>query len=178
MSEQVQALLAVFENTADDLAANQDGRISERQRAYHHAEAMLLLKLGMSVLLVLTLVFSVVLVALDTGQAVPLLLLLAMAGFAVLLLRHARRTTSALAAGVATALRGRLDLQTHISQSASRGINNARQSTPQHFLRVQDRLFRVTKTTYDALAAAGIVGNTGTVYYVPNTQVVLAVELA
>ncbi len=177
MSEQVQALLAVFENTADDLAANQDGRISERQRAYHHAEAMLLLKLGMGVLLVLTLVFSVVLVALDTGQAVPLLLL-AMAGFAVLLLRHARRTTSALAAGVATALRGRLDLQTHISQSASRGINNARQSTPQHFLRVQDRLFRVTKTTYDALAAAGIVGNTGTVYYVPNTQVVLAVELA
>lgn len=176
MNEQAQALLAVFKNTAEDLEANQAGRISDRQRAHHRAQAMLTLQLGMGILVVFALIFSGILALLGALEAIGLLLL-AMFILAGLLVHHARRSTRALAAGKAIALRGRLDLQTHMSQSASTGINNTRQSTPQHFLRVQDQLFRVTKTTYDALDAAGIMGKVGTVYYVPNTQVVLAIEL-
>lgn len=176
MSERQQVLQTIFKNQPDDLEANRAGRMSDSQRRHHRATITTTRNIGLGVVGVLGIIFMGMLLVLDAAAAVPIVLI-ALVAFIAFIVRFSQKALHAISTGKAAVVHDILGLETHASKSVSRGINDTRTSTSQHFLCAGERLFRIPKETYDALEEIGIGGKVGTVYYIDESHIVLGVEL-
>ena len=151
--------------TADDLAANRDGHVSERQRAKLRARNSLGLIIGN--LLIPGLVGGGLWIATQGGLLSGGLLLALGAGLFVLSRRGRGDYMAAVKAGAVTAERGTLHLDT-------KDYKNPNGVTTEYLVTVGGETFVVSQDAYIAFSETA--ATHFTIYYLPVARILLSAE--
>lgn len=160
----------------DDLRANQQGRLSDRQFQAQTDELELMIRLS---LIAVAVVFSICLIIiLIVGEPILIPAVLVFAAFFVrIILRHRQHTLSDLKTGEVQVVQGQVRLERKITRSpGQKKASGASYKTASYYLHVGERTFIIRSEVYSELHNK--IPGEMLVYYLARSKRIVAAEFA